>query len=326
MNREILVHVDLDGQPVFCGRLWTRSAPRESASFEYDVAWRTSRRGFCPRSRATIGGRAVSIRDVRSFRAFTDPAPDRWGQMLLRRAERARARREGRTPRTLTAVDFLTLVDDETRLGALRFRDAAANGGPFLSTGGTRVPPLMALSKLLAANHPDHCRRGNRRDLALVLAPGHLARRARPKASVKDSDGNLLVAQFPTASDEWPATALGGDDAGTGKAGRDSCTGLPSGARGAKACAAVARFDRDGEARVPFHVSDDRAVGGRTTRCTAISISSMLCAGRARQAAKDLGELWRRLVFNVLVSNTDDSSAKPRLPPRRNRLAAGAGL
>ena len=44
MNREILVHVDLDGQPVFCGRLWTRSAPRESASFEYDVAWRTSRR------------------------------------------------------------------------------------------------------------------------------------------------------------------------------------------------------------------------------------------------------------------------------------------
>jgi hypothetical protein len=74
------------------------------------------------------------------FNAFTDPAPDRWGQTLLRRHERARARAEGRAARTLFAVDFLTLVDDGTRLGALRLREGDAD--TFLTAGG-RVPPLV---------------------------------------------------------------------------------------------------------------------------------------------------------------------------------------
>ena len=59
MNRELLVYADLGGQPVLCGRLWTRSAPRESASFEYDLAWRTSRRGFALESRIALGSRTV---------------------------------------------------------------------------------------------------------------------------------------------------------------------------------------------------------------------------------------------------------------------------
>jgi serine/threonine-protein kinase HipA len=66
------------------------------------------------------------------FHAFTDPAPDRWGQTLLRRYERLRARKEGRPPRTLSAVDFLVLVDDETRLGALRFQEGRGRFLPHL--------------------------------------------------------------------------------------------------------------------------------------------------------------------------------------------------
>lgn len=71
--------------------------------------------------------------------------------MLLRRNERRRAHAEGRQPQTLCAVDFLTLVDDEARLGALRFKDMG--GDDFLTTTGRRVPPVLELSRLLSATN-----------------------------------------------------------------------------------------------------------------------------------------------------------------------------
>ena len=151
MNRELAVHVDLDGHPVRCGRLWTRFAPRESASFAYDATFLAHPRAFALDPELPLGAGQFHTGGA-LFRAFTDPAPDRWGQTLLRRAERARARREGRALRTLTAVDFLTLVHDETRLGALRFRDeSAGQGAPFLSSDGKAVPPLLDLARLLSA-------------------------------------------------------------------------------------------------------------------------------------------------------------------------------
>lgn len=304
MNRELLVHVDLEGQPVFCGRLWTRSAPRESASFEYDTAWRTGSRGFALDPELPLAaGQFHTGRPI--FRAFTDPAPDRWGQMLLRRAERVRARREGRTPRTLTAVDFLTLVDDETRLGALRFRDASADDGPFLSTGSTRVPPLIALSKLLVATTRIIADQETDEDLALVLAPGTSLGGARPKASVRDSDGGLLVAKFPTASDEWPATRW---EAATLELAKAAGIGVPVfrlALVARKPVLLLRRFDRDGAGRVPF-MSAMTALSADDNQMH--SYLDMVDALRREgaQAAKDLRELWRRLVFNVLVSNTDD--------------------
>src|SRR5690606_32814272 len=141
------------------------------------------------------------------FRAFTDPAPDRWGQTLLRRVERRRAKKEGRAPRSLGAVDFLVLVDDETRMGAMRFKDAPAGAeGPFLSSGGPRVPPLVALPRLLSATSRIVADDESDEDLALLLAPGTSLGGARPKASVRAADGRLLVAKFPRRDDEVPVT------------------------------------------------------------------------------------------------------------------------
>ena len=76
----------------------------------------------------------------RLFGALGDSAPDRWGRLLMRRAERMRADREGRQPRTLLETDFLLLVDDEARLGALRF--AEHEGGPFLRLAASSVSRL----------------------------------------------------------------------------------------------------------------------------------------------------------------------------------------
>jgi serine/threonine-protein kinase HipA len=125
----------------------------------------------------------------------------------VRRHERSRARIEKRTPRTLLAIDFLTLVDDETRLGALRFKDAT--GEPFLASTGKRIPPILELPKLLSATTRILADKEKDDDLLLVLAPGTSLGGARPKASVRDHDDHLLIAKFPRKDDEWPVTRLG---------------------------------------------------------------------------------------------------------------------
>lgn len=201
MNRELLVFVDR-GDPVPCGRLWTRPTPRESASFEYAASWLTRADAFALDPELPLG-RGQFHTALALFRASSDPAPDRWGQTLLRRAERARARREGGAPRTLTAVDFLVLVDDSTRLGALRFQDAAKPGAGFLATDRRPIPPVLALPKLLGATQRLLDDEATDEDLALVLAPGTSLGGARPKASVLAPDGRLLIAKFPRKDDDW---------------------------------------------------------------------------------------------------------------------------
>ena len=122
----------------------------------------------------------------------------------MRRNERRRARAESRQPRTLLAVDFLILVDDETRLGALRFKDAG--GDNFLTSTGKRVPPVVDLPRLLSATNRIIDDKETDEDLQLILAPGTSLGGARPKASVRDKDGHLLIAKFPRKDDEWPVT------------------------------------------------------------------------------------------------------------------------
>ena len=204
MERELLVFMDLGGETVRVGRLWahTRGA-RETASFEYDPSWLARRDAF-GLDPVLPPARGQFHTDRPLFNAFTDPAPDRWGQTLMRRNERRRARAEGRQPRTLLAVDFLTLVDDETRLGALRFKDA--DGGDFLTSTGKRVPPVVDLPRLLSATNRVIDDKETDEDLQLILAPGTSLGGARPKASVRDKDGHLLIAKFPRKDDEWPVT------------------------------------------------------------------------------------------------------------------------
>ena len=122
MNREIIVSIDLRGAPVLVGRLWSRVRNRrESASFEYDPGWLANPERFAlePALALTPGPFRTPIEKT-LFGAIGDSAPDRWGRALMRRAERRRADREGRTPRTLFEADFLLMVDDEARQGAAK--------------------------------------------------------------------------------------------------------------------------------------------------------------------------------------------------------------
>ncbi|MCK6438961.1 MAG: HipA N-terminal domain-containing protein, partial [Planctomycetes bacterium] len=118
----VLVSVDIGGAPLLAGRLWMRRRKsKESATFEYDPGWLTYKERFALEPALTLGpGPFHTPTDKPLFGALGDSAPDRWGRALMRRAERRRAEQAGVSPRTLREIDYLLMVDDEARQGALR--------------------------------------------------------------------------------------------------------------------------------------------------------------------------------------------------------------
>lgn len=306
MDREAIVYVDLDGAPHLVGRLWSRIRKgREGATFEHDKSWLSNPLRFALEPALMLGpGPQHTGADRPIFGALGDSAPDRWGRVLMRRAERQRAKVEGRTGRTLFEIDFLLLVDDETRQGALRFKETAQ--GPFLADyDPRRIPFLIDLPRLLNATDHVLSEEETDEDLRLLLAPGSSLGGARPKASVRDRDGHLAIAKFPSRQDEintvaWEAVALTlAKNAGiTVAAWRlEDVAGRP--------VLLVRRFDRIGETRLPF-LSAMSMLGAKDNETR----SYLEIADGLRQygasASADLVELWRRVVFTVLISNTDD--------------------
>src|SRR5262249_22294366 len=130
-GRTTLVYLDFPEGPALVGRLWSRFRNnRESATFEYDRTWLDHPERLALQPALMLGsGHHDTATDHALFGALGDSSPDRWGRMLMRHAERRRAEREGTRPRTLAEVDYLLMVDDEARQGALRFADQ--EGGPF---------------------------------------------------------------------------------------------------------------------------------------------------------------------------------------------------
>jgi serine/threonine-protein kinase HipA len=306
MDREVLAYVDLEGTPRLVGRLWARARKnKEGATFEYDQTWLENPIRFSLEPALTLGpGPFHTAGDSPMFGAIGDSAPDRWGRTLMRRMERRRAEQEKQTPRTLLEADYLLLVDDEARQGALRFSEH--EGGPFLREAGVkRIPPVVELPKLLsAAEHVDDDTDTDE-DLRLLVAPGSSLGGARPKASVRESDGHLAIAKFPRKDDEfnavmWEAVAL----TLAGRAG----ISVPA-ARvelvADKPVLLLRRFDRDGAHRIPF-LSAMSMIGSRDNETH--SYMEIVDALRQHGAApkEDMAALWRRMAFNILISNTDD--------------------
>jgi serine/threonine-protein kinase HipA len=306
MDKEALVYVDLDGKPQLVGRLWGRlHKGRESATFEYDATWLENPARFSLEPALQLGpGPFHTLGDLPMFGAIGDSAPDRWGRVLMRRMERRRAEREKTTPRSLREIDYLLLVDDETRQGALRF--AEREGGPFLrDEKAERIPPIMGLPKLLSASERVIEERETDEDLRLLLAPGSSLGGARPKASVLERDGQVAIAKFPRKDDEiptvlWERVAF----ALAEKAGIVVPRArLEEVAR--KPVLLLRRFDREGARRIPF-LSAMSMLGARDQDPR--SYLEMVDALRQHGASprEDIAALWRRLVFNILISNTDD--------------------
>lgn len=303
---KVLVHVDLRGRPCLAGRLWGRvRGGRESATFEYDKSWLESNERFALDPALHLDPEPFhTASDRPMFGAIGDSAPDRWGRILMRRAERRRAEGAGETPRALCEFDYLLMVADEARLGALRF--AEREGGPFIAHDGmASIPPLIDLPRLLGAADRVANDADTVEDLRLLLAPGSSLGGARPKASVRDRHGHLALAKFPRPGDEidtvrWEAMAL----TLAAKAGIAVPPWRVEDVVG-RSVLLLGRFDRLGSERIPF-LSAMSMLDARHDEMR--SYLEFVDALRQYGAAprQDMHALWRRIVFSILISNTDD--------------------
>lgn len=300
---EVLLH--RPGRPCRIGML--RRQPgrgRETVSFQYDDQWLSAADAFSIDASLRLGrGFFVPPAGQPMFATLGDSAPDQWGRRLMRRAERRRAERAGTTPRTLFETDYLLGVADETRLGALRFR--FTGDAIFQAPTDSGVPKLIELGRLLGVTERILCDQETDDDLQMIFAPGSSLGGARPKASVIDQQGHLSIAKFPKENDEysietWEDIAL--------RLARKAGIQTPSHRLiqvAGKAVMLSRRFDRTGPERIPF-MSAMSMTGSRDgERGSYLDIVDAMGAWSA-QARADCIELYRRMVFNVLISNVDD--------------------
>jgi serine/threonine-protein kinase HipA len=283
-------------------------------SFEYDPDWLDRAANFQLDPRLELfGGEQHPPARAQTFGVFQDAAPDRWGRVLMERREGVIARREGRKARRLGEMDFLLGVHDLARSGALRFRRQANE--PWLDDSKElAAPPATSLRELAHVSQkledPDSDDAPEvERWLASLIAPGSSLGGARPKASFMETDGSLWIGKFPGREDRHD---VGAWEFVVHELAREARIDVPPArlerltARHATFC--IARFDRAGNRRRVFSSAMtllDRRDG--EADASYLDLAELIAThGAAGHIESDLAQLFRRVLFNVLVSNRDD--------------------
>ena len=321
MAATIAIYADWVGldEPLRLGWLHARrGAGREVFEFEFDAAalvHPAARNLHIDPRLGLFEGRQHPPQGHETFGVFADASPDCWGRMLMRRRlERAqRAGQVGKAVR-LHESDYLLGVHDAYRSGALRLR--LDDAGDFLDNQhGAAAPPIVQLRELEVASlalerDVDNTAAAGDDWLRLLIAPGGSLGGARPKASVVDPEGQLWIAKFPSVRDEYDVGAwelvVQTLAKGCGLAVPQS---LARQFAGPHHTFLVRRFDRTPQGRL--HFASAITLTGRldgddaSTGASYLEIARVLI-DQGAQTDADLRELWSRIVFNMLVSNTDD--------------------
>ncbi|RKS50480.1 serine/threonine-protein kinase HipA [Gillisia mitskevichiae] len=311
----IYVYADWKGleAPTEIGVLSAQFAKGKKAfSFEYNKDWlkRNSYQLLDPEINFFSGPQYPT--DKENFGVFLDSMPDTWGKTLMKRraAQEARSRNE-KIPK-LYEIDYLLGVYDESRMGALRFK--TDRKGPFLDNDTKNpTPPWSSLGDLQeAVNHIESDSETNtiRQWLAVLIAPGSSLGGARPKANVLGKNGDLWIAKFPSKTDtidkgawEFLTYRLALD------CGIEMAESKIEKITGPYHTFLTKRFDREDRQRI--HFSSAMTMTGNTEESLKNVSPSYLdivdvIENYGINVEENLHQLWRRLIFNIAVSNTDD--------------------
>ena len=249
----------------------------------------------------------------RNFRAFLDSSPDRWGRILMQRRAVIEHQKGIRASSRLTELDYLLGVHDAYRMGGIRFK--TTESANFLDDNDElSAPPIASLRELeyaaIKIEQDEYIDSDEYyRWLNMLIAPGSSLGGARPKSCVKDADNNLWIAKFPNSNDTFDvgawemvchelALAAGVDmfPCSLQKFSSEHHTFLTQ------------RFDRDGVKRIHFSSAMTQLQyydGEDSSGASYLEIAEFL-SHSGSQTKADLTQLWRRIVFNIAVSNTDD--------------------
>lgn len=314
MSTEIYIFADWEefSEPMLVGTLRsTLIKNKEHFSFSYDNDWLQSDYAQQIDPDLNLYSGEQHSEDSKNFRVFLDSCPDRWGRLLMKRREAIVARQEERRPHVLNEIDYLLGVHDRYRLGALRFKRVL--DGDFLDNDEKlAAPPISSLRELehAASQVEDN---GNTTDpeylkwLYMLMSPGSSLGGARPKASVIDENKQLWIAKFPSRHDDYDIAAwefvtyqlavaahIDMAECRIDKFNSHHHTFLTK------------RFDRTPQSRLHF-TSAMTQLGYYDGEYDASYLElAQFLWDKGANTKTDLAQLWRRIVFNIAVSNTDD--------------------
>ncbi|WP_338378047.1 HipA domain-containing protein [uncultured Flavobacterium sp.] len=230
----------------------------------------------------------------------------------MKRREAQLAREKNVKPKTLYDIDFLLGVFDESRMGALRFKIDLV--GEFLDNDKvTSTPPWASIRELQNAAfifENDINNEDVNRYLSVLITPGSSLGGARPKANILDADKSLWIAKFPSKTDtidkaawEFLAYQL------ATKAGIEMAPCHMERILGKHHTFFTKRFDRKNGERIHF-ASAMTMTGNnedtiRDNQASYLDIAEFISNHGANIEA-NLHQLWRRIIFNIAISNTDD--------------------
>ena len=310
MKKECTVFVGEN--PIELGKLsYEKKGQKSTSAFLYSDSWLRNPDQFAlsPDLPLISGYQFHSARtsdESTFFACFSDIEPDGWGKMVIQR-DFAKQRKDGvGNDRTalLDNFDYLIWISDFSRIGAIRLRDSE---GIFQRRADHKrqILPLIELPQLLRASKAVEENQETLNDLEYLRGVGTSLGGLRPKCSIIDADGNLSIGKFPSVGDtrsivhgEVLALHLGkrcGIDAASSQV-IDS-DGIP--------VALIKRFDRNGPKRL-LYLSANSLLQAKSHQQYSYEDIASLIRTISPKAKYDLGQLWRRMVFNILINNVDD--------------------
>lgn len=312
---DILVYADWKGMaaPQFMGTLSAhRGKGRKSFSFEYSPEWILSPEQFLldPDIGWFSGPQYPGNKD--NFGVFLDSMPDTWGRTLMKRRAAQKARESNESVPKLYDLDFLLGVYDESRMGGLRFK--LEPEGPFLDDNiEFPTPPWSSVRDLqygASLIESDNDNEEVKKWLAILMAPGSSLGGARPKANILDEENHPWIAKFPSKNDtidkglwEYLAYKL------ALQAGIEMASSKVEKVSGKYHTFFTKRFDRSKGARVHFAsamtMTGNNEALLRDATPSYLELAEFLQFSGANNES-DLHQLWRRIIFNIAISNTDD--------------------
>jgi len=300
-------------EPAFIGILSAHQGKgRKSFSFAYDQAWLKGKKLFLldPDIGLWQGPQFPMKKD--NFGVFFDSMPDTWGRTLMKKRAAQMARSQGRSIPALYDIDFLLGVADACRMGALRFK--LNSNGPFLDDDThTPIPPWTSvgeLQRIARLVETDKDAGDLNKWLIMLVAPGSSLGGARPKANILDKMGDIWIAKFPSNNDttdkaKWEFLAYRLALA----AGVTMSESMVDKVAGNHHTFFSKRFDRVNGERI--HFASAMTMTGNTEekirdqRASYLELAAFI-SDHGGRINEDLSQLWRRIVFNIAISNTDD--------------------
>lgn len=312
------VRVALGQSAIPLGALtYAKEGRREHSTFAYDHDWLSNAKArfvISPDLPLVAGNqfrKAPSKEDSIFHFAFADTEPDGWGCRVIardhaKRRKIAQVKGGHEPPVELSEIDYLLGVDDISRIGAIRLLDP--DSGAFLRTiedDKRGTPPLLELAQLLAASRAVELNTETEADLRYLRGRGTSVGGMRPKCTVVDDDGHLAIGKFPSVNDDRCVT-------------RGEVLALHLAAKAGISVAAsrvvmsddipvalIRRFDRVSGGRIPYLSAGSMLQASRQDDHAYTQIADTIIANSV-DPKRDLEELWRRLAFNLLITNVDD--------------------